>query len=62
MEIRHYLTTSGRDFYQAWLDDLKDMRARVTNGDCHDTQIETIALPQPRLRAFATILNSQRST
>jgi len=29
MEIRHYLTASGRDFYQAWLDDLKDMRARV---------------------------------
>ena len=29
MEIRHYLTISGRDLYQAWLDDLKDMRARV---------------------------------
>ena len=29
MEIRHYLTASGRDFYQAWLDDRKDMRARV---------------------------------
>lgn len=29
MEIRHYLTASGRDLYQAWLDDLKDMRARV---------------------------------
>ncbi len=29
MEIRHYLTASGRDLFQAWLDDLKDMRARV---------------------------------
>lgn len=29
MEIRHYLTVSGRDIYQAWLDDLKDVRARV---------------------------------
>ena len=29
MEIHHYLTASGRDIYQAWLDDLKDMRARV---------------------------------
>ena len=29
MEIRHYLTASGRDLYKAWLDDLKDMRARV---------------------------------
>jgi putative addiction module killer protein len=30
MEIRHYLTVSGRDLYQTWLDDLKDVRARVT--------------------------------
>ena len=29
MEIRHYLTASGRDLFQTWLDDLKDMRARV---------------------------------
>ncbi|MFN8735706.1 MAG: type II toxin-antitoxin system RelE/ParE family toxin [Betaproteobacteria bacterium] len=29
MEIRHYLTSAGRDPYQAWLDRLKDMRARV---------------------------------
>ena len=29
MEVRHYLTVSGRDIYQTWLDDLKDMRARV---------------------------------
>jgi putative addiction module killer protein len=29
MEVRHYLTESGRDLYQAWLDGLKDMRARV---------------------------------
>lgn len=29
MEVRHYVTASGRDLYQAWLDDLKDMRARV---------------------------------
>lgn len=30
MEIRHYLTASGRDPYQAWLDRLKDLRGRVT--------------------------------
>ena len=29
MEIRHYLAASGRDLYQEWLDDLKDVRARV---------------------------------
>lgn len=29
MEIRHYLTSAGRDPYQAWLDRLKDLRARV---------------------------------
>jgi putative addiction module killer protein len=29
MEVRHYLTELGRDLYQAWLDGLKDMRARV---------------------------------
>lgn len=29
MEIRHYLTSAGRDPYQVWLDRLKDLRARV---------------------------------
>lgn len=29
MEIHHYLAASGRDVYQEWLNDLKDMRARV---------------------------------
>ena len=29
MEIRHYLTASGRDLFQTWLEDLRDMRARV---------------------------------
>jgi putative addiction module killer protein len=29
MQIRHYLTSSGRDPYQSWLDRLKDLRARV---------------------------------
>lgn len=29
MDILHYLTESGRDLYQDWLDGLKDMRARV---------------------------------
>ena len=29
MEIRHYLTGTGRDPYQSWLDRLKDLRARV---------------------------------
>lgn len=29
MEIRHYLTAAGRDLYQTWFDDLKDMRARI---------------------------------
>ena len=29
MEIRHYLTGTGRDPYQNWLDRLKDLRARV---------------------------------
>lgn len=29
MEIRHYVTESGRDLYQDWLDGLKDTRARV---------------------------------
>lgn len=29
MQIRHYLTASGRDPYQSWLDRLKDLRARV---------------------------------
>ena len=29
MEIRHYLTASGKDPYQQWLDDLKDLKGRV---------------------------------
>jgi putative addiction module killer protein len=29
MQIRHYLTATGRDPYQSWLDRLKDLRARV---------------------------------
>lgn len=29
MEIRHYLTASGTDPYQQWLDELKDLRGRV---------------------------------
>ena len=29
MEIRHYLTASGKDPYQHWLDDLKDLKGRV---------------------------------
>lgn len=29
MDILHYLTAAGRDLYQDWLDDLRDMRARV---------------------------------
>lgn len=29
IEIRHYLTATGRDPYQSWLDRLKDLRARV---------------------------------
>lgn len=29
VEIRHYLTASGRDPYQQWLDKLKDLKARV---------------------------------
>ena len=29
MQIRHYLTSAGRDPYQHWLDRLKDLRARV---------------------------------
>ncbi len=29
MNIRHYLTVSGRDLFQSWLDDIRDMRARV---------------------------------
>lgn len=30
VEIRHYLTVSGKDLYQGWLDKLKDLRGRVT--------------------------------
>jgi len=29
MEIRHYLTASGVDVFQSWLDQLKDVKARV---------------------------------
>ena len=29
MEIRHYLTGSGKDPYQQWLDELNDLKARV---------------------------------
>lgn len=29
MEIRHYLTASGRDPYQEWLDSLRDLTGRV---------------------------------
>ena len=29
MEIRHYLTASGRDLFRSWLDGICDMRARV---------------------------------
>lgn len=29
MEIRHYLTDSGVDPFQQWLDELKDLKARV---------------------------------
>ena len=30
MEIRHYLTDSGVDPFQQWLDELKDLKDRVT--------------------------------
>jgi len=29
VEIRHYLTASGKDTYQQWLDKLKDLKRRV---------------------------------
>lgn len=29
MEIRHYVSASGRDPYQQWLDKLKDLKGRV---------------------------------
>ena len=29
VEIRNYLTASGKDPYQGWLDELKDLRGRV---------------------------------
>jgi putative addiction module killer protein len=29
VEIQHYLTPSGKDLYQQWLDDLKDLKRRV---------------------------------
>jgi putative addiction module killer protein len=30
VEIHHYLTSAGTDPYQRWLDELKDLRGRVT--------------------------------
>ena len=45
MEIRHYVTASGNDPYQQWLDGLKDVKGRViiqrridrvTNGNFGD--------------------------
>src|SRR4029453_11772985 len=30
VEIRHYLTSAGTNPYQRWLDELKDLRGRVT--------------------------------
>lgn len=33
MDVLHYLSESGQDLYQDWLDGLKDLRARVAfNG------------------------------
>jgi putative addiction module killer protein len=29
VEIRHYVTASGKDPYQQWLSDLKDLKARI---------------------------------
>jgi putative addiction module killer protein len=29
VEIRHYITATGRDPYQQWLDGLKDLKGRV---------------------------------
>ena len=29
MDIHHYVSASGRDIYQEWIDKLKDVRARV---------------------------------
>jgi putative addiction module killer protein len=29
VEIRHYVTASGNDPYQQWLDDLRDLKGRV---------------------------------
>jgi putative addiction module killer protein len=29
VEIRHYVTASGRDLFQEWLDDLGDLKGRV---------------------------------
>jgi putative component of toxin-antitoxin plasmid stabilization module len=29
VEIRHYVTASGRDPYQEWLNDLGDLKGRV---------------------------------
>ena len=29
MQVLHYLTADGEDVYQTWLDELRDMRARV---------------------------------
>lgn len=29
MQLLHYVTLDGRDIYQDWLDNLRDMRARI---------------------------------
>jgi len=29
VEIRHYLTASGKDPFQQWLDGLKDLKGRI---------------------------------
>jgi putative addiction module killer protein len=40
VEIRHYLTTSGNDPYQQWLDKLKDLKGRVAIQRWIDRLIE----------------------
>ena len=29
MELRHYLTASGKDPFQQWMDELKDLKGRI---------------------------------
>jgi putative addiction module killer protein len=29
VDIRHYLTVSGKDPFQQWLDELKDVKGRI---------------------------------